>query len=131
VLKSSGIEPEPVFILFFAIASAIFRYFIYCPNVIPPFNLLGRIFSRQFILPGFDRVFLTPLAAVLTGIVGGRILSLSGSWHAEVAACVVALIWLVLFAGGPTLQNWTLTGQLRFRPPTTQSGERNRRLRRI
>jgi hypothetical protein len=116
VIKSSEMESLPELILVFALLSAVIRLAIYCSSIAPPFNVWGRIASGRIVLPGFDKVFLTPLAVVLIGVVGGMAIRRSGLWYAVTESCVIALLWFVLFTGGPTLRNWILTGQLRFRP---------------
>ena len=115
VIKSSAMESLPGLVLAFASVAAAMRLLIYCARVAPPFNVWGRIASRQFVLPGFDKVFLTPLAVILMGVVGGMIIRRSGLWYPVAESCVIGLLWFVLFTGGPTLRNWILTGQLRFR----------------
>jgi hypothetical protein len=116
VIKSSEMASLPGLILAFALVAALFRLVIYCSGVAPPFNVLGRFASGRIVLPGFDQVFLTPLAVVFLGIVGGIIIRHSGSWYPAAEACVIALLMFVLFTGGPTLGNWILTGRLRIRP---------------
>lgn len=111
------INPLPELIVLFAIVAAIIRVGIYCAGVMPPFNVWGRLATGRIVVPGFDRVFLTPIAVVLTGILGGIIIKRSGTWYPVAESCVMAVIWYVLFGGGPTLRNWALTGQHRVRPP--------------
>ena len=111
------VEPLPELILLLTVFAAMIRLAIYCSGLAPPFNLWGRIASGRIAVPGFDKVFLTPLAAVLVAIVGGIIVRRSGSWYPVAQSCVMAAIWHVLFSGGPRLRNWVLTGQHRFRPP--------------
>lgn len=117
----SGMDPAPGLLLFFAIVMAIIRLAIYGSGVSAPFGLWGRIVSGQPLLPGFDKVFLTPLAAILVAITGGMIIRRSGSWYPAVESAVFALVWFVLFVGGPTLRRWNLTGQHRFGPPSQLS----------
>jgi len=123
----SSTGPGLVFV--FAFVAALLRLALYCSNVGPPFSVLGRLASGQLIQPGFDQVFLTPLAVILTGIAGGMVVKHSGSWYASATSCVFALLWLLLFIGGPTRQSWILTGRLRFRTPANQAN--SQRLRRI
>ena len=116
-IKCLKIEPLPEVILFLALLAAGIRLAIYCSGLTPSFNVWGRIASGRIVVPGFDRVFLTPLAVVLLAIVGGMIVRCSGAWYPATESCVLALIWFMLFSGGPTLRNWILTGQHRFRLP--------------
>ena len=118
IVESSRMESLPGLVLTFALAAALLRMLIYCSSIAPPFNIWGRIASGRLILPGFDKIFLTPLAVVSVGIVGGMIIRRSGSWYQAAEACVMALLFFVLLAGGPSLRIWILTGQVRLRPAT-------------
>jgi hypothetical protein len=121
IIKSSGMEALPWLILIVGLVAALLRLAIYCVNVAPPFNVWGRMVSGRIVLPGFDKVFLTPLAVVLLGVVAGMVVQHSGSWYAASESCGLALLSFVLLAGGPTLRAWILTGQLRFRPGSSNS----------
>jgi len=115
--ESATPGPLPELIVFFAFIAGMFRFAIYGNKVSPPFNVWWRIASGRILVPGFDIIFLTPLATVLVAIVGGMIIKRSGSWYPEVEAGVIAVMWYLLFGGGPTLRKWMLTGQFRLRPP--------------
>jgi hypothetical protein len=124
VIEASQMNPLPEFILVFSIFAALSRLGIYYSGVLAPFNILGRIVTGRLIVPRFDRIFLTPLAVVLTGILGCIIVKRSGQWYPQAESCVIAAIWFVLFGGGPTLRNWALTGQHRLRPPSRLSANK-------
>ena len=111
------ITVPPGLLLTLFICAAAIRLLIYCGTVTPPFNVWGRLTSGRLIIPGFDRVFLTPLAVIVLGIVGGALLPRDGAWANRSTAFLVTVLWFVLLAGGPTLQNWFLTGHHRWRPP--------------
>jgi hypothetical protein len=110
-------EPFPEFILLFGLSAAGMRLLIYCAAVVTPFNLWSRIATGRLVIPGFDRVFVTPAVAVLAATIGGMVVRRSGTWLLVAESAVVAVVCFVLLAGGPTLQNWLLTGQHRFRVP--------------
>lgn len=116
--------PPPALLLCFGVMASALRLAIYCSGLAPSFNLWGRIGSGRLLVPGFDRVFLTPLIAVLVAIAGAVLTRLSGSWYPVAESCTLAAIWFVLFSGGPTLQNWVLTGQHRFRLPPRVNANR-------
>ncbi len=113
-ITSFEIERSAAGILLFSMMAAIFRLTFYCSGVTPSFSVWGRLASGRIIVPGFDKVFLTPLAVVLAGVVGGIIIRLSGAWYPVAEAGVIALVCLVLFSGGPTLRRWKLTGWHRY-----------------
>jgi hypothetical protein len=113
----SQMDPVPELILVFAVCCAVGRLLIYCSNLTPSFNVLGRLSSGRLIVPGFDQVFVTPLAAILVAIGGGAIIERSGKWYPAAESMVIALMWYVIFAGGPNLQSWIITGWHRFKVP--------------
>jgi hypothetical protein len=112
------IPSSPAAILVFAAMAALARFAIYCSGLGPSFNLWGRLASGRIIVPGFDRVVVTPLIVLALAITGGVAIRHSGSWYPVASACVVGLIWFALLAGGPTMRKWILTGQHRYRSPT-------------
>ena len=123
-IVAAKMDPLPELILCFAILAALFRLGLYGSGTAPPINILGRIASGRFIVPGYDKIFLTPLAVVLTAILGVILVKRSGAWYPAAESCVLAVIWYVLFGGGPTLRSWVLTGQVRLRPPPRQNTNR-------
>jgi hypothetical protein len=104
-------------LLFFAVIAALLRLAIYCSGLAPSFNLWGRFASGRMVVPGFDQVFVTPLTVIILAIAGGGLIRHAGSWDQAATAFIVALLWFVLFSGGPTLRRWVLTGQHRYRSP--------------
>jgi hypothetical protein len=116
IIKSSAMEAIPELILVLAVVGAFIRVGVYGSGTTAPFNIWGRIATGRIIVPGFDRVFLTPLATVGVGILSVILVKRSGAWYPEAEAIAIAVIWYVLLGGGPTLRNWVLTGQLRLRP---------------
>ena len=116
--------PPPELIVVFAGLAAVFRLARYCAGLMAPFSLWSRIAWGRIVVPGFDKIFLTPLVAVLVSILGGMVIKRSGVRVPVTESCVFALVWYVLFAGGPTLRNWVLTGQHRFRPPAHLNANR-------
>jgi hypothetical protein len=84
---------------------------------VPSFNLWGRFASGRIIVPGFDRVFVTPLTVIALATAGGVVVRHAGEWYPVVTACIVALLWFALLSGGPTMRAWVLTGQHRYRSP--------------
>ena len=110
-----------------AFLAALLRLARYSAGLTPSFNLLGRIFSGRLVIPGFDRVFVTPLLVLVLAIIGAACVPTSGSWYPEVEAGILALLLFVLLAGGPRLQSWRLTGHHRYSPPRTTGGTQSLR----
>jgi len=115
---------SPGAVLFLALPGALLRLVVYCTGLSPSFNLWGRFASGRIIVPGFDRVFVTPLCAVALAVAGGIVIRYSGSWNPEASAFAVTSICFMLLSGGPTMQNWILTGQHRYRSPAKLGANR-------
>jgi hypothetical protein len=117
-MKASGADPMPgAVILFFAIIAALARLGVYAIGVSTPFNLWGRISAGRLVVPGYDKIFVTPLAIIAAAIVGSIMINRSSGWNPLMDSIVIAVLWWILFGGGPTLRSWALTGQFRIRPP--------------
>ena len=129
LFQASAADPSPGLLLFASVFAAAMRLSVYCSNVAPPFNLRGRLATGRLLLPGYDQVFVTPLVVVLLGIGGGMLVPWSGSWYAATEAVVLALLCFGLLQGGPNLQNWLLTGQVRFK--YSPNGKTKQMLRRV
>ena len=91
----------------------------------PPISLLGRIATGRWIIPGYDRALVAPLAGLL--IVGATLLrsvSLSAQPSAYELPVLVTVVFLVLLLSGPTFRDWALTCECRIvarRPPQQQN----------
>ncbi len=123
LIKASDMDVSDVgsasdLILLFAMLAAFVRLGVYIGGISTPFDIFGRIATGRIVVPGFDRIFATPIAVVIAGIIGSMIIKRSGEWYPVTISVVIAVLWCVLFGGGPTLRNWALTGQFRLRPPT-------------
>jgi len=106
------------FILFLGVILAGIRLLVYCKNVTTPFNVWGRFATGRLIVPGFDRVFVTPLGVIVLAALGAALMRRMGDEsQAAVGSGMVGLLWFLLLAGGPTLRNWLLTGQHRYGAP--------------
>ena len=64
--------------------------------------------------PGMELVVAAQKSVALLGVI---VVKRSGPLYPMAEACLIAVVWWVLCGGGPTLRNWTLTGQFRMTPP--------------
>lgn len=113
----------PGIILLAAGIGALSRVVRYCSGLRPPFNIRGRLVSGRLLIPGYDRVLVTPAATILAAIVGEIIVRSSGSWNVAAGASVLTAMAFLLLSGGPSLQNWLLTGHHRCPPPSMLSNK--------
>jgi hypothetical protein len=92
------------------------RLGVYCWGYCSPIGLWGRIFTLRWIIPGYDQVFLVPLATIgvaVGGFAAQQFLRVS----ADIAApATLALILLATLNGAPSLATWRLTGKHRLSP---------------
>lgn len=98
------------------IGTPVGRIVTYLAGIRPPISLLGRLATGRPIIPGFDRVFVAPLATVACGVLIPAVLSNVGvNLGAALALAVGVMIWITT-TRGPTLAEWRLTGNHRLSP---------------
>jgi len=93
---------------------ALWRCLIYAKSHSPPFSFRGRIATGSLLIPGYDVVFLTPLAIVLGGLP-----AYFGLWSIGVPpvtslAITISLLLGLACTGGPRLRAWQLTAPCRI-----------------
>lgn len=117
LLAAADADISSSFLLFFAGVVASTRVFIYINGAAAPINIWGRLFSGRLIQPGFDVVFLAPLAAFTVAFLGAVAIRHWPFARWALCAATWALTTWILLAAPPSLSAWTLTGRLRFHPP--------------
>jgi hypothetical protein len=90
------------------------RLCIYLEGHYPPISLLGRLYTRRWIIPTFDRVLLGPFAAAAAGISIPSILWTMGVGYGVSLPIATGAIAWVAMTWGPTLGEWRLTGHHRL-----------------
>jgi hypothetical protein len=111
-----SVAPVRELIFLLGLFGATFRVGTYCAGLALPSTLRSRFVRGQFIVPGFDQVLVAPLIAFGVTIVGSVVIGHSGSSYPIVQVLFIFWILFILFAGGPTMRNWVLTGKHRFTP---------------
>jgi hypothetical protein len=99
------------------------RLSLYCMNYRPPISLWGRIFTLRWIIPGYDRVFLTPLATLGLGLTIPYVLINMRLDPALVLGLSLPPFLIAGLLGGPSLLQWRMTSPARLVP-----GARNQQL---
>lgn len=104
------------FVLFFTTAIAlILRLTAYVAPCWPPIGFWGRIFTRHWVIPGYDHVFLAPLCTLITALAGWFLAMLVGPpYYTIMYPLVAAWVAIVALNMGPSLRKWQLTGQYRM-----------------
>lgn len=105
------------------VIAAMLRLLLYLPGTAPPFTLISRLKYRTFIVPAYDRVFTTPIVAVLAGFAAGIFVRGAGNAALLVQCAASSVICFLLLNGGPTRRNWMLTGCFRIVPGGTMNSK--------
>ncbi len=100
----------------------IYRIGSYVTGYSPPVSFLGRFTTFRWIVPGYDKVFLAPVAAGLVAVVSVPWLLSMGLPRGVVAPGALTLALLALSLPGPRLRSWRLTGHHRITPAFTKAG---------
>jgi hypothetical protein len=90
------------------------RTVIYCIGYSPPISIWGRIFTFRWIIPGYDKVFVASLVAVIASLILHFVLPLLGVPIEVTTALIVSAVLMILLNAGPTLGRWRLTGHHRI-----------------
>lgn len=94
------------------------RLTIYSIRRMPPISLPGRIATGNYLIPGYDRVFIAPLAAAAATFLLPALLLALEIWPAlTVAISTSTAMWLAL-ALPPSFKEWYYTGHFRMLAPT-------------
>ena len=90
-----------------------------------PISLAGRIARFRPLIPSYDQVFLTPIAALFLFALGSGCLKLAGV-PLDVAIAVCTTMGLMaLWLGGPERRTWQLTAKHRINPGIQDSSNKN------
>jgi hypothetical protein len=113
--RASLPENQPlinVMIFYITVVLALARLAIYASGFRSPRPLLARILTGKLIVPGYDYVLLTPIATIAAGALFGLSAPSSSSDSEPVflGICLAVLV-LIAFGGGPSLECWRLTGR--------------------
>jgi hypothetical protein len=95
------------------LVAALVRLIVYCSEFRPPLTLAGRLATRRWLIPGYDRVWL-PMACALAVILAINFLFFEGVRQYELAPLALGLSLSILLAMPPRLSDWALTGQHRI-----------------
>jgi len=97
-----------------AFALAGIRLSNYCIGYSQTLSLWGRIRTFHWIIPGYDQVFLAPIATMILGIALPRTL-ISFSVEPDIAfPLALSFSWMAAMIIGPGLQEWRLVGKNRM-----------------
>jgi hypothetical protein len=91
----------------------------------PPISLAGRIARFRPLIPSYDQVFLTPIAAALAVTMGPSALEhIDVPRDVAIAVCAT-LVLLALWLGGPERRTWQLTAKHRITPGIPSNSNKN------
>lgn len=107
-----------------AVLSFFGRIALYLPGHCQPISLWGRIRTGRWVLPGYDKVLVAPVLALLLPILVAALSVALRLGSPEIVIPVgVTVILLVALNMGPSLARWRLTGRHRIGPMPASSQE--------
>jgi len=89
------------------------RLAFYLIGYAPPISFLGRFRTGRLIIPGYDYVFLAPLAVLICGP-GLAAYAAWQEWDPKLVAPVIIFLETFLIFQGPSIDAWRLTGHHRM-----------------
>jgi hypothetical protein len=92
------------------------RLAIYVTGYAPPISFWGRLARLRPIVPGYDRVFIAPLATLVLGVLGPVELYRMGASPVVAIATTLSAALMVTLLSGPGVREWHLTGRHRIVP---------------
>jgi hypothetical protein len=95
---------------------AVGRLSMYCAGHKAPISLWGRLWKFRLIIPGYDEVFLAPVAVGLIGVLLPAVCAVHGLEPEMGVPLSLSVAMLAGFCIGPSLLNWHLTGLHRLVP---------------
>ncbi len=93
------------------------RLFRYLPGHRSPISIFGRIATGRIIIPGFDKVFVVPICALLTMCFLPSCLEMLGVSFFGAQSIALGFAVFMTLKIGPTCEEWDLTGDYRMAPP--------------
>ncbi len=113
--------------IFAALVLAATRTYFYVFNRRPPMSLRGRLATKKWIIPEYDRVFAAPVATLLAGcaVAAMRTFFLTRAAVAWYGGLGLFLIGFVGMGLGPSLKDWILTGHYRLVRTLSETNEIN------
>ncbi|HVT30940.1 MAG TPA: hypothetical protein VHE81_23240 [Lacipirellulaceae bacterium] len=106
-------------IAFIAIAV---RTIAYLAGHLPPISFVGRFATRRWIIPGYDAMFVAPLAALLVALALPQLLLTTGIPAVFAVPFIFAVTIWCCIGLRPTIVEWHYTGH--FRIPMGRPGAR-------
>jgi hypothetical protein len=100
-------------LLFYSISvfgAALIRFVAYASNCEPPINLWTRVFTRRFIIPGYDKVMIAPLCITLVGVLMPYLLRHIGLSMRFALEISFFSFMMIAFTLPPSLKEWHLNG---------------------
>jgi hypothetical protein len=93
---------------------SITRLMLYLPGFVPPLSILGRLRKLRPIIGGYDQVFVTPIVALAVAGAGPAFLLAYVPDLGIVYPMTLAVVAGVVLLGGPSYEQWALTGNHRI-----------------
>lgn len=116
-LFTNPFDRSGVSVIVFSFGSMAFvlgRFLLYRVGYAPPISLWGRLATLNWVIPGYDQVYVGPAAAAALGVVTfGGVLA-CGLGYEEAGPVGLGVVMLVTLTAAPGLTRWRLTGRHRL-----------------
>ncbi len=96
-----------------AVVLLVIRTILYFSGTLPPISLIGRIITKNWIIPRYDKALIAPLLTLIITTSGILITYKIGTTHnagAIILAATTFLVWLITLKMPPGLEEWRFTG---------------------
>ncbi|MFH1834077.1 MAG: hypothetical protein ABH877_03545 [bacterium] len=103
------------------VCGAAYRFLLHAIGAgasVPPISILGRLFTLRPIVPGYDKILVAPVLAVVIILLGPYVSSRFGVPIEHSLPCCVTIALLALFRMPPSLRSRELTGTYRALRPS-------------
>src|SRR5262249_20183930 len=90
------------------------RFVMYLSQGLPPISFFGRIATRKFVVPGYDKILVAPLVGAIVGFVGPQLLlwlRMPVLFAVPLACAIPVSLTLAL---PPRFETWRYTGHYRI-----------------
>lgn len=92
------------------------RFLVYRRACAPPITLWGRLLTGRWFIPGYDKLYLAPLACFATGVALLGLLQSAGLDRPLTAFITAGWVLFAVLSVGPSLRRWELTAPARLGP---------------
>lgn len=116
-----------VIILIGATLLSLIRLLVYASKLSGPISLFGRIATGRFIIPGYDKIFIAPLATLVAAATLPPLLNFVGLGLPWICDISILVLFALIIGLPPGLTEWQFTGKGNLpKPNPAELGEQKK-----